>query len=72
MYWAIDGNTSFSNSGLTGTWTGGTSNWDVAVHSFATPKECQSIRFKLDPATDAKMFFNDISIEYRPIHKRVS
>jgi len=72
MYWAIDGNTSFSNSGLTGTWTGGTSNWDVAVHSFATPKECQSIRFKLDPATDAKMFFNDISIEYRPIYKRVS
>ena len=73
MYWAIDGNTSFSNTGLTGTWFGSTSNWDVAVHTFATPKECQSIRLLLDPGSPAvAMFFNDISIEYRQIDKRVS
>jgi len=72
MYWAINGYTTFSNTGLTGTWSGSTSDWDVAVHTFATPKECQSIRLLLDPASSATMFFNDISIEYRQIDKRVS
>ncbi len=73
MLWAIDGNTSFSNTGLTGTWSGSKSDWDVAVHTFATPKECQSIRLLLDPGSPAvAMFFNDISIEYRQIDKRVS
>lgn len=73
MQWAINGDTSqFVNTGLTGQWDGGTSDWDVAVFTFATPKSCQSIRLKLDPGTATRMFFNDITIEYRTLYKRVS
>jgi len=50
-----------------------TSVWDVATFTPSSPISCQSIQFKFIPQETAGTFdINDISIEYRILHKRVS
>jgi hypothetical protein len=57
--------TSYTNSGAT--------NWDIAVLSDDSAFTCQSLKIKLDVATaDQMLEINDITIEYRIIHKAVS
>jgi len=48
------------------------SAWDVATFSLANPISCQSIQFKLNPPSSGTFDINDISIEYRPLRKKVS
>ena len=54
---------STANSGAT---------WDVATFTADSIPSCQSIQFKFIPPSSGTFEINDISIEYRPIHKRVS
>ena len=47
--------------------------WDVATFTADSVPSCQSIQFRFKPQQTAGTFdINDISIEYRQIHKRVS
>jgi len=75
IYYATDGSTSFSSQ-LTGNFTSG-SGWQKLRATASTPIECQSIRFKVtNPSRDTGategIQINDLSVEYRPIFKRVS
>ena len=48
-------------------------SWDVATFTADSVPSCQSIQFRFKPQQVTGTFdINDISIEYRPIHKRVS
>ena len=87
LEFAVDGTGSFSdfstgtnvqpqgNTGgagyLESTATAGTT-WDVATFTADSIPSCQSIQFKFIPPSSGTFEINDISIEYRPIHKRVS
>ena len=47
--------------------------WDVATFTADSIPSCQSIQFRFKPQQVTGTFdINDISVEYRPIHKRVS
>ena len=48
--------------------------WDVATirHSSNFPLSCQSLKIRVNPASAGTININDITIEYRPIWKRVS
>ena len=50
----------------------GVSSWDVATFTPSSPISCQSIQFKFNPPSSGTFDINDISIEYRTLHKRVS
>tara|TARA_Y100000310_G_scaffold251436_1_gene257958 strand:- start:171 stop:3146 length:2976 start_codon:yes stop_codon:yes gene_type:complete len=69
--YAIDGNTEYVNlNGNTGS-TGG--KWSVSKFYPSTPIECQSIKFKItNPSAAGMIEINDMSIEYRPMHKNVA
>ena len=81
---AADGNTTFEQTSITtphsgstytlsGTFAGSQSKWNVAVFSFDSPFPCQSIALYFNPDSIANgLSINDISFEYRSIHKRVS
>ena len=47
-------------------------NWQVATLGITTPITVQSLALKVDVATSGTMEINDMSIEYRPLHKRAS
>jgi len=75
IYYATDGSTSFSSQ-LTGNFASG-SGWQKLRATASTPIECQSIRFKVTNPSGATgttdgIQINDLSVEYRPIYKRVS
>ena len=75
IYYATDGSTSFSSQ-LTGNFASG-SGWQKLRATASTPIECQSIRFKVSnpsrpTGTTDGIQINDLSVEYRPIFKRVS
>ena len=75
IYYATDGSTSFSSQ-LTGNFASG-SGWQKLRATASTPIECQSIRFKVTNPSGATgttdgIQINDLSVEYRPIFKRVS
>ena len=81
---AADGNTTFAQTSistphsastyvLTGTFSASQSSWNVAVFSFDSPFPCQSIALYFNDGGVANgISINDISFEYRTIHKRVS
>tara|TARA_R100000808_G_scaffold9441_1_gene25956 strand:- start:2535 stop:6095 length:3561 start_codon:yes stop_codon:yes gene_type:complete len=81
---AADGNTTFAQTSistphsastyaLTGSFLASQSKWNVAVFSFDNPFPCQSIALYFnDGGTANGVSINDISFEYRTIHKRVS
>jgi hypothetical protein len=48
------------------------SGWDVAAFSLASPLSCQSLQLRLNPPSSGTFEVNDIAIDYRPVHKRVS
>jgi hypothetical protein len=47
-------------------------SWDVATFTPSSPISCQSIQLKFNPPDTGTFEVNDISIEYRALHKRVS
>ena len=81
---AADGNTTWeqgsiatphsrSTYALTGSFLASQSKWNVAVFEFDSPFPCQSIALYFNPdAVVNGLSINDISFEYRTIHKRVS
>ena len=81
---AADGNTTWSQGSistphssstfaLTGRFQGNKSSWDIAVFRFDAPFPCQSIALYFnDGSVTNGISINDISFEYRTIHKRVS
>lgn len=76
IYYATDGSTDFSNQ-LTGDFTGTGTGWKKVRATPSSPISCQSIRFKITNPTESTgssegLQINDVSIEYRPIYKRVS
>mgnify|MGYP003151207197 FL=1 len=72
--YAVDGIQNFTGAGG-GTFTGNlidTSGvWDIVTLTPSSVISCQSIQIKFAPGSGI-YDINDISIEYRPIHKRVS
>jgi hypothetical protein len=47
-------------------------SWDVVTLTPSSPISCQSIQLKFNPPSSGTFDINDISIEYRTLHKRVS
>jgi len=74
--YAIDGIGNFASAGggaFTGDFADTSDVWDVLYAYPASPVECQSMQLKISNPTNAGTInINDISIEYRPIHKRVT
>jgi len=74
--YAIDGIGNFASAGggaFTGNFADTSDVWDVLYAYPASPVECQSMQLKISNPTNAGTIkINDISIEYRPIHKRVT
>jgi len=76
IYYATDGGTSFSDQ-LTGNFSGTGTGWKKLRATSSSPISCQSIRFRITnptttTGTSEGIQINDMSIEYRPIYKRVS
>jgi hypothetical protein len=84
---AADGNTTWAQTSiatphsgstfaLTGVFASSQSSWNVAIFTFDNPFPCQSISLLFNDAGDSPtasgISINDISFEYRTIHKRVS
>jgi hypothetical protein len=74
--YAIDGIGNFSSAGggnFTGNFTDTSDVWDVLNATVSSPVECQSMQLQItNPTTIGTININDISIEYRTIHKRVT
>jgi hypothetical protein len=74
--YAIDGIGDFASAGggnFTGNFADTSDVWDVLNATVSSPVECQSMQLKItNPTTAGTININDISIEYRPIHKRVT
>ena len=82
LEFAVDGKASFNNfaTGSNVVPTGDSSGdldansmvWDVAAFTADSVPTCQSIQFKFNPPDSGTFEVNDMSIEYRKLHKRVS
>ena len=74
--YAIDGIGNFASAGggaFTGNFADTSDVWDVLYAYPASPVECQSMQLQIsNPTNQGTIKINDISIEYRPIHKRVT
>jgi hypothetical protein len=74
--YAIDGIGNFTSAGggaFTGNFADTSDVWDVLYAYPSSPVECQSMQLQISNPTDTGTIkINDISIEYRPIHKRVT
>ena len=74
--YAIDGIGNFASAGggnFTGNFANTSGVWDVLNATVSSPVECQSMQLKIsNPTSTGTIKINDISIEYRPIHKRVT
>ena len=72
--YAIDGIGNFAAAGggnFTGNFADTSGVWDVLYAYPSSPVECQSMQLKIsNPTTAGTIKINDISIEYRTIHKR--
>ena len=71
----IDGTTN-SYTNLTGNFSAGTTQWDI-LKTTSSPFNCQSLQLKITNPTNAVgatagIQINDITIEYRVLHKKVS
>ena len=69
MKYALDNTSSAQN--ITNVSFSSTDNYKIAKASFSTPLQCQSIRIWLK-GNFSKFEINDISIDYRPIYRKVS
>ena len=74
--YAIDGIGNFASAGggnFTGNFADTSDVWDVLYAYPSSPVECQSMQLQIsNPTSTGTININDISIEYRPIHKRVT
>jgi len=74
--YAIDGIGNFASAGggnFTGNFADTNDVWDVLYAYPSSPVECQSMQLKItNPTSAGTININDISIEYRTIHKRVT
>jgi len=73
--YATDGGSSFTDftGNFADTGTGDANdNWAKLRATLASPVECQSMQIKIQNTADGIFSINDITIEYRPIYKRVS
>ena len=74
--YAIDGIGNFASAGggsFTGNFADTSGVWDVLNATVSSPVECQSMQLQIsNPTNDGTIKINDISIEYRPIHKKVT
>ena len=74
--YAIDGIGNFSSAGggnFTGNFADTIDVWDVLNATLSSPVECQSMQLQIsNPTSTGTIKINDISIEYRTIHKRVT
>ena len=69
--YATDGGTTYT--ALNGNITDTSGAWTVSKFYPSTPIECQSIKFKItNPTQVTTLEINDMSVEYRQIHKRVA
>ena len=71
--YSVDGADSFSN--FTGNFADTSGDWSVLRATVASPFECKSLQIKVANTVASgtgSFHINDISIEYRPIHKRAS
>jgi len=58
----IDGSVDFANK----------TEWNVAVFTAGTPVTCQALQLRLNPPDQGTIDINEIMIDYRPVHKKVS
>lgn len=74
--YAIDGIGNFSGAGggdFTGDFINTNGVWDVLNATITSPIECQSLQLQIsNPTNTGTIKINDISIEHRAIHKRVT
>ena len=58
---------------LTGKFLASQSSWNVAKFAFNKPLQCQSLSLYFNPTTEVAngLFINDITFEYKTIHRRV-
>ena len=74
--YAIDGIGDFASAGggnFTGNFADTSGVWDVLNATVSSPIQCQSMQLQIsNPTNDGTIKINDISIEYRPINKRVT
>lgn len=71
LSYAVDGGTSFVTTYIPTTAVATATDWANIKIDFTTPVQCQSIRLKFSHTTGT-MEINDVGIEYRPIHKRIT
>lgn len=71
LTYAVDGSTSFGNTYVPATSVPIAAGWNIASIQLSTPVSIQSIMLKFSPATGT-FNVNDISVEKRPVYKRVS
>ena len=58
---------------LTGRFNASVTTWDVATFTFDKPLQCQSLSLHFNDTNAVNSFhINDITFEYREIHRRVS
>jgi len=73
--YAVDGKGNFSGDGggtFTGNFANTSSKWDVLTITPSSTLSVQSLQLKFTGPTAGLFDINDVSIEYRPIHKKVS
>ena len=58
----IDGSVDFANK----------TEWNVAMFTAGTPVTCQALQLRLNPPDAGTIDINEIMIDYRPVHKKVS
>ena len=71
LTYVLDGGTSFVNTYVPATTIPLSTTWNVAVIEFSTILSAQSIRLKLTHPSGT-FEINEISVEFRPIHRRVA
>tara|TARA_R100000664_G_C2757446_1_gene145703 strand:+ start:820 stop:3312 length:2493 start_codon:yes stop_codon:yes gene_type:complete len=59
----VDGSVDFADT---------SSEWRVASFAFSTPITCQAVQLKINPPNAGSIDINEIAIDYRFIHKKVS
>lgn len=72
LSYAVDGSTTYATTNLTNNTLDVASNFEIAEITLSSPIECQSLSVKISSiGTATQLEINDISIEYRPLYKKL-
>jgi hypothetical protein len=72
LSYAVDGSTTYATDNLTNNTLDEASDFEIAEITLSTPIECQSLSVKISSiGTATQLEINDISIEYRPLYKKL-